>query len=336
MKRKAFGAALVTIVIVLGLVFLYRYISSPGSADTVSVRLPIPIIEAGQSPFYLAQDNGFYAAENLKVSFHLGSPEQNPVTMVASKADTFGVLGGPDTLLVARSRQLPLKAIAILHRNSNFPVLLTLADSGITKVSDLRGQKVGFFYGHISTDVIRNLFRKEGVPIQEVDVGFDYTRLVDKQLAAQWAFRVTAGLDLPARGVDINVINPADYGIRTHGYTIFAHEDTLREKPEMVERFLRATLRGVDHAVKYPQEANAAILARSPAVESTLNLERQKMYNAVTSASAKYPLGYMDRAMWQETYDRLSEEGVLESEFDLSEAYTLSFLRAIHGREIGD
>src|SRR5438046_1436831 len=127
----------------------------------------------------------------------MGSKELNPVKTVATNQDTFGVLGGPDTLLVARSKGQPLQAIAVLHRNSNFPCLLALKSSGITKVEQLTGKKVGFFYGHISTDVLRSFLRKTGVKVEEVDVGFDYTQLINGGVAAQWAFTVTAGIDLP-------------------------------------------------------------------------------------------------------------------------------------------
>src|SRR5690242_9703882 len=72
-----------------------------GGSTRVSLRFPIPIIEAGQTPFYVAADQGYYADERLDVRFEMGSRELNPVKTVAIGQDTFGVLGGPDTLLVA-------------------------------------------------------------------------------------------------------------------------------------------------------------------------------------------------------------------------------------------
>ena len=298
----------------------------------ISVRFPIPIVEAGQTPFYVAQDKGYYAAEGLNVKFEMGSRELNPVKTVATGQDVFGVVGGPDTEIVARSTGQPLKAIAILHRNSNFPALLTLKSSGITRVDQLQGKKIGFFYGHISTDVLRNLLRKENVQYTEVDVGFDYSQLIARQIDAEWAFTVTAGLDLPARGVEVNVISPADYGILTHGYTIFATESTIDRYPELVLRFLRATLRGVEYTIANPEEANTILLKRDPTIDSALNLRRLLLYNAVTSHGPEYPAGYMDYEMFRSTYDRLVEEKVIQSPFDVRLAYTTSFLEQIYRR----
>ena len=70
-----------------------------------------------------------------------------------------------------------------------------------------------------------------------MDVGFDYSPLIAGNIDAEWAFRVTAGVTLPHQGIEINTINPADYGITTHGYTTFATENTLRDNPELVTRF---------------------------------------------------------------------------------------------------
>ena len=305
---------------------------SVNAPEQISVRFPIPIIEAGQTSFYVAQDKGYYADENLDVKFEMGSRELNPVKTVATGQDTFGVLGGPDTLLTAISKGQPLKAIAILHRNSNFPALVTLQSSGITKLEQLQGKKIGFFYGHISTDVLRNLLRKNEIKYTEVDVGFDYNQLITGQIDAQWAFTVTAGLELPAKGIEINIISPADYGIVTHGYTIFALDKTIKEKSDITLRFLRATLRGVKDTVDNPDQAIESLLKRDPKLDSDLSLKRLKAYNAVTSSSDEYPPGYMDREMFQSTYERLVEEKVIENPFDVSEAYTTKFLEEIYRR----
>jgi NitT/TauT family transport system substrate-binding protein len=292
----------------------------------VSVRFPIPIIEAGQAPFYVAQDKGYYSAENLAVQFQMGSRELNPVKTVATGQDMFGVLGGPDTLLVARSKAQPLKALAVLHRNSNFSCLLTLQSSGITKLEQLKGKKIGFNYGHISTDVLHDLLRRQKITYTEVDAGFDYNQLIAHRIDAEWAFTVTAGLDLPAKGVAVNIISPADYGIVTDGYTIFATDQTIATQSDLVSRFMRATLRGVGYTVAHPEEANDTLLKRDPSLDKALSLKRLIAYNAVTSNSEQFPPGYLDRQMFQRAYDRLAEVKIIDKPFDPGDAFTPQFV----------
>lgn len=298
--------------------------------DQVSVRLPIPVVEAGQTTFYVAEEKGYYEDQGLDVAFNLGSPETNPVKMVSSGADQFGVLGGPDTLLVARSKGLPLVAIAVIHRDSNFPVILTLKESGITELEQLKGKDIGFFYGHISTDVLHNLLNRYDIEHEEVDVGFDYSQLVAGQIDAEWAFRVTAGLNLPEKGIDVNVISPQDYGINTHGYTIFTTEEMIKERPETVRKFLEATIRGIEYTLNNPSESADILAEKSDKIDRDLEYKRLLMYNEVTSNSKEYPIGYMDYGMFKETYERLAEEGVIGQEFDVSDAFTIQFLEEIH------
>ena len=91
--------ALVIAAIAVGvLLWPGRTTNSNEAATKVSVRLPIPVIEAGQTPFYLAADRGYYADEDLSVTFGMGSEELNPIKMVASGQDDFGVIGGPELL----------------------------------------------------------------------------------------------------------------------------------------------------------------------------------------------------------------------------------------------
>ena len=292
----------------------------------ISVRLPIPVIEAGQTPFYVAYDKGYYKDEGLEVDFGMGSKELNPVKMVVSGKDTFGVLGGPDTLLTARSKGHNIKAVSILHKESNFPCLITLKSSGITKLEQLQDSKIGYFYGHISTDVLRNMLRKNNIKHTEVDVGFDYSQLIAKKIDAEWAFTVTAGLQLPYKGIDINIISPKDYNITTHGYTIFTTDETINKNPKLVAKFVKATLKGVDYMIQNPEDSLKSLLKRNPKLQKDLSLTRLKKYIEVTSNGKNYPLGYMDEGMFKETYTRLVEEKVIQKEFDVKEAFSTEFL----------
>lgn len=291
--------------------------------QTLSVRLPIPVVEAGQTPFYVAIDKGYYAAEGLDVKFHLASKELNPIKMVESSQDHIGIIGGIDTLVIARSKGYLLKAFAVLHKDSNFPCLITLKSSGITKLEQLQNKKIGFFYGHISTDVLRYLLKKNHINYQEVDVGFNYSQLIAKQIDAEWAFRVTAGLELPYKGIEINIISPKDYNITTHGYTLFAKNEYISKHPALIQKFMKATAKGIKFTLQNPHEALKSLLKRNKNLKQDLSLKRLKEYNKVTSSN---PVGYMDFTMFNETYQRLKESGLIQSEFNIHDLYTKSFL----------
>jgi NitT/TauT family transport system substrate-binding protein len=337
MKWKIIATISVAIALIISLLLLSSYFGRDVTGESIleereriSVRLPIPFNDGAFAPFYTAVDKGYFEDEGLEVTYNFGSAEANPIKMVITGQDEIGFIGGPDTLLVAKSKGHPVKAFALYHRYSDFPVLITTKESGITKVEQLDGKKVGFYYGHISTDVLRNLFRKQNVQVEEVDIGVSLNQLLAGKIDAQWWFRIPGEIVLPAKDIEVNIIHPKDYGIRTHGYTFFTTESLLKEKPEVFEKFMRAIIKATEYANENPEDAIQSIISRDETLNYDIELEKLKLYNEVTVKPEDLSIGHISEEMLMETYDRLEEEGVLENSFDLSEAFTTEILEEIY------
>lgn len=323
-------------VALIGTIIWFIYPKNKSTKDGLvetSFRNPIPPITTGQTPLFWAKEKGYFAEEGLDVIFEQGGKEVNPVAMVAAKQNDFGMCGGPEMLLAARGRGIPIKAIAVLHRNANFPCFITLKSSGITSIQQLQGKKVGFFPGHITSDVLKPLLNQNNVDVEEINTGFDYNQLVVGNVDASWAFTLRAAIQLPQKGIELNVMKASDYGINSHGYTIFALEETIENKPELCVKLLRAIFKGIRSVKENPDEAADLIMKLNPALDRDFVEKSEAMFNAVLSDSEKYPAGYMDRSMFEEAYSYLSEEGAIRNSFDVSEAYTTKFLEEIHDRK---
>ncbi len=302
--------------------------------EKISVRLPVPVMGAHFAQYFSAVDQGFYDEQKLDVNFNFGTPETNPIKMVTAGIDDIGLIGSPETLLIARSKGIPVKAIATFHRNSDFFVIVTKKSSNIKKVEDLEGKKVGFFYGHSSTDIIRHLLNKYNVNIKEINVGQDYSQFIAGHLDAQFAFRTIAEVTLPEKGVKLNIISPANHGINTHGLTLFATEKTINEKPKLIENFLRATFKGTSFTIENPNEALESILKRNSKLDLGSQRKIWDIFSKPMSNSREYPIGHMDYEMYKETYDRLNEEGLLKKEYNVNDVFTTEFLENIHGKKL--
>ena len=290
----------------------------------VSCRLPIPVVDTAFSPYYLALDEGYYKREGLDVSIERGSAELNPVKMLASGQDQFAVLGGPELLLSARAMDVPLVAIALIHRDSDFVVLLTRKDSGLTTVDQLEGKRVGFFRAHVSYDLLQMLFREAGVNVQEQDVGFDYARFITGDLAAQWAFRTTAGLTLPAKGVEVNVISLAENGIHTNGHVVVTTEQMIQENPEIVQKFLNATLDGLRRSVEDVEVAVDAAIRRDPKFDREVGLKQMAIYKPTIIANS--PLGWISIDDLQRAKEQMVAIELVPADLDVTAAAATQFL----------
>jgi ABC-type nitrate/sulfonate/bicarbonate transport system substrate-binding protein len=119
-------------------------------------------------------------------------------------------------------------------------------------------------------------------------------------------------------GHPVTNIYPADYGVGGYEGLLLTNESTIRERPELVERFVRATARGWRYSVENQGEA-AAVLTRWQPDDS---LEFQEMAVRSLVPLVDVPpasIGWIDADRWQ----RLMGDGYQASR----PGFTMQFLR---------
>src|ERR1700744_5405851 len=84
--------------------------------------------------FYVAKDKGLYKSAGLDVNVQPGGPDFPAIQMVAGGNEQFGVTGA-DQILIARSKGVPIVALAVIYRRNPF-VLFSLAKSSIKTPAD--------------------------------------------------------------------------------------------------------------------------------------------------------------------------------------------------------
>jgi two-component system sensor histidine kinase EvgS len=62
--------------------------------------------------------------------------------------------------------------------------------------------------------------------------------------------------------VEVNIIDPRDYGIDFFGDNLFATEKEIKEHPERIEEIIRAVKRGWQYALDHPEEIVDLILKK--------------------------------------------------------------------------
>jgi NitT/TauT family transport system substrate-binding protein len=290
----------------------------------ISLRLPIPVVDAAFAPYFLAQDAGIFKRHGLEVKIEPGSPELNPVRMVDSGTNQFGVVGGPELVMSGRAAGGKIKGIALLHKDANFPVIVTLKKSNMTRPQDLNGKKIGFFFGHISTDVLRAFLQEQHITYESVDVGFNYGPLISGQLDAEWAFRTTGVLTLTGQGVNLNVIDPSAYGVVTQGHVIITSEKLIHDRPALVASFVDSIREACARGIAKPEDFIQATAKRAPALPAKLLSEQVRIYNAAISRNSKF--GVMDPAVLAGDARRQQAAGILSKDLDVQAGFTNEFV----------
>ena len=286
--------------------------------------------------FYEAEANQLYQNVGLTVDLRSGGYDADgnfidPIQSVASGQADFGIVGG-DALLLARAQGQPLVAIATIYQQ-NPVVLIALASAGITRPQDLVGQRVGVQQGTVTEREYVALLTAQKIDrrsITEVPLTtFTLDPLLNGELDVYPGFVTNQPVTLRQDGQDISMILPGDYGIDLYANVIFATEDTIANRADLVERFLKATLQGYTAAVADPAGAAKLSVAHNP--DLTVENETASMQASLPLIQpAESQIGMMNGGVWEFMQNVLIEQGLLAEPLDLEQAYTLTFLKAIY------
>ncbi|RMG98175.1 MAG: myristoyl transferase [Chloroflexi bacterium] len=294
-------------------------------AELIHIRLPMGFIPDPQyAPYYVAVDKGYYAQEGLEVEFDY-SFETDGVALVGANELQFAIVGGEQVLL-ARAQGLPV--VYVLEWFQKYPIaVITRGDAGLDEPEDLVGHTVGLpgFFGATYVGFV-GLLSANDLTLADVEaseIGFNQVEVfVNGQADAVVGYANNEPLQLAALGEDINVIRVSDY-IDLVANGIITNEETIANRPELVEGFVRATLRGLADTLANPDEAYEI----SKKFVEGLDDSRKNVLEASLEMWRSEPLGVTDPVSWEQTQNVLLEMGFLDAPLDnLEAAYTNEFV----------
>ena len=280
--------------------------------------------------FYAADQNKYYAAEGLDVSFVEGGPAVDLEQSVLDGTAQFGVTGA-ERLIAAREEGSPLRAVAVIYRRSPL-VFMAMADSGISRPQDIAGKTVQA--GSTGVMILHAMLANAGVaPDQyhEVNIGADLGPFYSGQVQVWNAFLNNEVLVAQADGYKVNIIYPDDYGIHFYSDTLYATDDYIAANPELVLRFLRATLKGWTYAIENPAQV-APMVAKYNPTANAVHETAQMIASIPLVNTGEDSIGWMKPEMWTGMEKVLREQGVLTNTVDVGQVYTLQFLQEIYGK----
>lgn len=293
--------------------------------ELTHVRLPMGFIPDPQyAPFYVAMDKGYYAEEGIEVEYDY-SFETDGVALVGANELQFALVSGEQVVL-ARAQGLPL--VYVLEWFQKFPIaVVSKASAGINSPADLVGRNVGLpgFFGASYVGYV-GLLSANGLEQADVnanEIGFNQVEsLLTDQSEAVVGYANNEPVQLMARGEDVNVLYVADY-IDMVANGVITNEETIANNPELVQGFVRATLRGLADTLANPDEAYEI----SKKFVEGLDDSRMNVLKASLEMWRADKLGVTDPASWEQTQEVLLQMGQLDAPLpDLSVMYTNAFV----------
>jgi NitT/TauT family transport system substrate-binding protein len=288
------------------------------------------------SIFFLGIDKGFYQKEGIDLIVKQGNGSSNAVRLVANKDSTFAY-GSASTMLNLAAQGAPVVAVATIDATGTDSVLVN-PESGIRSFKDLEGKKVLTTAGAGVNTLFPVAAKNAGADMDKIQL----TNVAESALVQSYlqglAPAMLGGMDDKPAEIKANggkqplIFNYADYGVYQPGCAIVAHKDMVKDNPDLVQRFVRATLKAVKAAKEDPDASIQALINWSGSVEDQKAQAREVL--DVTLSILQSPnnkdgkLGQNVPADWESALTMLKQYKELKTDQPASSFYTNDFIPA--------
>lgn len=300
-----------------------------GPLQNVSLRLKW-VHQAQFAGNYVAVEKGFYKAQGLNVDLQPINLEENTVDAVVEGKLDFGISSGDD-LILARSKGKPVKVVAVIYK-VNPAAVISLEENKILSPSDLVGKKIGIQKGNPIEYLFDVMLENKGIKqgqIKKVAIGYDASEILQGKVDAILGY-ITNEPDMIAQaGKKPSSILLADYGVDMYADVLFTSDKMIEEKPELVEKMVKATFAGWKFAIENEKKAVEDTLKYS-ATKSAGHEEYMLKSSTPLIHKGNSRLGEMDPVQWERMKSTLENKKMISKGFDVTSVYTNSFIQKVY------
>lgn len=321
-------------ILYLGLFFIFSCFVSvdvvADDSDLVRVRFATDWrAQAEQGGFYQAQALGLYAAEGLDVRIYGGGPGVNVAQLLGSGTIDFGI--GSNSFIPLNMVRAGIGGRAVMAAFQKDPqILMTHPRRDIVNLGDMRGHPIMLSDASIGAFWVW-LKAAYGFSDQQVrKYTFNLAPFLVDVRSIQQGYVTSEPYIVLRSGVSPQIFLLSDYGYPGYAAMVLARDDWIRDRPDIVRRFVRASIAGW-RSYLYGDSApgNRLIMEANPDMRPDIlafAISEMRSRNLVSSDSIGSDIGFMSESRWRSFFDIMSLHGVYSSGLDWRSAFTTQFL----------
>ncbi|GGX28079.1 hypothetical protein GCM10007242_38010 [Pigmentiphaga litoralis] len=292
-------------------------LSAPAMAQTAEpLRVRLDWTPWGvQAPFHLAQQKGWFKQAGLDVMLEDGNGSVTTVQIVGS-GDSFDVgHAALASMMIARDKGLPVKAVAVFARQSDIGLLVP-DGSGITGPAQLKGKKIAYTAGSLEAPFVdaflaAGKLKRADVELLNVDAASKATTYAVGRADAAFStipfFLPSVSKQRPSQAVRF-----ADYGLNMPSFGLFASEAKLASKRDAISRFASVTSMAWEYIhAGHQDEAVDAIVAQRPQARLDKTVLRGQIDALKPYFGTGARVGAMVPGDWTDAVKTLSSVGLI-------------------------
>jgi len=286
--------------------------------------------EAEHGGYYQAIAAGIYKKYGLDVTLRQGGPQVNHAQLLAAGVLDFSLASNSFGPLNFAQQNIPMVAIAALFQKDP-SVLIAHPGEGNDSFAELKGKPI-MISGDTRTGSWLFLKQKFGYTDDQIrPYNFSVAPFLADEKAIQQGYLSSEPYTIEQAGVKPVVLLIADAGYASYGSVIETSLALARDKPELVQRFVNASIEGwYSYLYGDPGPGNALIKQDNPEMTDALigyGVEKIKQYGIVDSGDAKKDgVGAMSDQRWREFFETMVKAGLYPADTDYKKAFTLQFV----------
>jgi NitT/TauT family transport system substrate-binding protein len=285
--------------------------------------------QAEHGGFYQAVATGIYKEHGLDVTIKMGGPQVNGTQLLMGRAVDFFMGYGADAIK-AVEEGIPKVTVASMFQKDP-QVLIAHPDSGVKTLEDLKGRPI-FVSAAANTTYWPFLKSKYGfTDDQKRPYNFNAGPFLADKTSAQQGYLSSEPLAIKKQGgFEPLVFLLADYGYTAYSTTIETRRELVEKNPDLVQRFVDASIKGWYSYLENPAPGNELIKKANPEMtdeQIAYGIENLKKYGIILSGEAETKgIGAMNEERWNSFFDTMSKGGVFKSDTKKQDAFTLKFI----------
>jgi NitT/TauT family transport system substrate-binding protein len=301
-----------------------------------NVKLALNWLVSGKNaPYFVAQEKGFYKAAGLNVTISRGNGSGDTVKRIAVGESEFGLADTATVISAQTNDNSPVTMVGMMFAKSSIAILYN-KEAGISKPTDLVGKKLGRSAAGASVNMYPAFLKANKIERSQVN---EVVVSPSTFLALLLSKQVDAVLDQSSSlgryrkgaagsGATINAFRFADFGLDLYGDGIIVQNSLIQKNPDLIKRFMAATLKGSAYSFEHPDEAIDILRKTNPEIDHQVGKEEliDTKELAMTDEVAKHGLGYIDAGHMKRTQEIVIEGLNLKRAIPLDTIYTLTFL----------
>jgi NitT/TauT family transport system substrate-binding protein len=301
----------------------------PAHAESITFMTDFGI-NGRHAYYYVALDRGYYRQAGLDVSFVRGIGSADVIRKVAAGAVQMGFADAGSLVLARANDGIPVRMLAVVYAAPPHAVYAT-EDSGIRKPQDLAGHRIADSAGSANTLLFGAYAKAAGFDPSRVTWQIAESSALPTLLAtgrAEAVGQFTVGEPLLAAAIapkKLVRLAYRDAGLDYYGNGIVASEDLIAKNPDMLRRFVAATLHGMADAFADPAMAGETIARYQKQIKPEIGAAETAQVRDL-AAQAGLKLGAIDPARMAATVKVIAGAYTLNRPATPEEMWTAGFV----------